>query len=233
MSIVSNHYPEIIDELNGREVPEPGHSQAFPDEDWQEYSRWSEELEKQQAEPPAQTTRRQRRRSQRTVVITFTIDGMAYQVYPLAIDPSIGKKAFRFTASTPKSSRRPASCSTCANHLRLLPRSRRLGEFSSLNHPKGKTIMNLQEAQAALAAVIPGSFLIGLDTWRHVYSFNGSKATTVEWKVFVSDNNTAYRAPTLEVAVAACLADKTQTGEEHLEDADRAILAVDQMAVEA
>jgi hypothetical protein len=124
MSIVSNHHPEIIDELNDREVPEPGHpcGQAFPDEDWQDYSRWSEELEKQQAEPPTQTTRRQRLRRQRPVVITFTIEGTDYQVYPLAIDPSIGtwmpsgssasvadSRPTR-TASTWKSSRRPAVC---------------------------------------------------------------------------------------------------------------------------
>jgi hypothetical protein len=97
MSILSNHYPEVLAELNGQaEAPTP---RPAAEEDWEEYSRWSEALEKQQAAAEAATARkqRQRRKKQRTFAITFTIDGTAYRVSPLAIDPGVGKKAFRFS----------------------------------------------------------------------------------------------------------------------------------------
>jgi hypothetical protein len=51
-------------------------------------------------EPPKPTkparTRKPRPQKQRVFTITFTIDGTDYKVYPPAIDPSIGRKAFRF-----------------------------------------------------------------------------------------------------------------------------------------
>jgi hypothetical protein len=95
MSILSNHHVETLAELNGQtDEPTP---RPATEEDWEEYSRWSEALEKQQAAREAAAARkRQRRKKQRAFCITFTIEGTPYKVSPLAIDPSIGKKAFRF-----------------------------------------------------------------------------------------------------------------------------------------
>jgi hypothetical protein len=108
MSILSNHHVEALDELNGRDDIGRLEGPDFPDEptaaDWEEYGRWSESLDGQQpaqdaaaAEPakPARA-RKPRAKRQRTFTITFAIDGTDYKVYPLAIDPSIGRKAFRF-----------------------------------------------------------------------------------------------------------------------------------------
>jgi hypothetical protein len=114
MSILSNHHVEVLDELNGHGPEDDmGHEacgQAFPDEpteaDWQEYAEWSASLDRQQAaqdaaaEPKPSTNgkpaRKPRPKRRRVFNITFTIDGTAYKVYPLACDPSIGQKAFRF-----------------------------------------------------------------------------------------------------------------------------------------
>jgi hypothetical protein len=95
MSILSNHHVETLAELNGQtEEPTP---RPAAEEDWEEYSRWSEALEKQQAAQEAAVARKkQRREKQRAFSITFTIEGTDYKVYPLACDPSIGTKAFRF-----------------------------------------------------------------------------------------------------------------------------------------
>jgi hypothetical protein len=99
MSIVSNHRPEIIDELNGQTC-EPSEA------DWLEYAAWSAGLDQQlpdpqpDPEPPKPSkparTRKPRGKKQRTFKITFSIDGTDYKVFPLTIDPSIGTKAFRF-----------------------------------------------------------------------------------------------------------------------------------------
>ena len=42
------------------------------------------------------TTTKAKARKQRTFTITFNLDGTSYAVYPLPIDPAIGRKAFRF-----------------------------------------------------------------------------------------------------------------------------------------
>jgi hypothetical protein len=95
MSILSNHRVETLAELNGQ--PEEPTPRPAAEEEWEEYSRWSEALEKQQAAREAAAARKkQRRKKQRQFSITFTIEGMPYKVSPLAIDRSIGKKAFRF-----------------------------------------------------------------------------------------------------------------------------------------
>jgi hypothetical protein len=100
MSILSNHHVETLAELNGQ--TEEAQPRPAAEEDWEEYSRWSEQLEKQQdaqdaAATAAKPARKQRRMKQRMFSITFTIDGMAYKVSPLVIDPGVGKKAFRFS----------------------------------------------------------------------------------------------------------------------------------------
>jgi hypothetical protein len=46
------------------------------------------------------TTTKPKAKKQRTFNITFTIDGTDYRVYPLPIDPAIGRKAFRFAKQT-------------------------------------------------------------------------------------------------------------------------------------
>ena len=99
MSILSNRYVETLAELNGQtEEPTP---RPTAEEDWEEYSRWSEQLERQQAAHDAAAStkpaRKQRRKKQRRFSITFTIEGMPYKVSPLACDPSIGMTAFRFS----------------------------------------------------------------------------------------------------------------------------------------
>jgi hypothetical protein len=110
MSILSNHHVEALDELNGHGPEDDmGHGacgQASPDgptaSDWEEYGRWSESLDQQPAPAaaaePAKPARARKPRAKRPRVfnITFTIGGTHYKVYPLAIDPSIGRKAFRF-----------------------------------------------------------------------------------------------------------------------------------------
>jgi hypothetical protein len=86
--------------------------QCFPDEpaaDWEEYGRWSDALDGQQpkrdvaSEParaacPAKPARapKPRAKRQRTFSITFAIQGTDYKVYPLAIDPAVRVKAWRF-----------------------------------------------------------------------------------------------------------------------------------------
>jgi hypothetical protein len=112
MSILSNHHVEALDELNGRDDIGRLEGPDFPDEptaaDWEEYGRWSESLDRQQpaqdaaaAEPakPAKPARPRKpwAKRQRVFNITFTIDGTAYKVYPLAIDPAVGVKAWRFS----------------------------------------------------------------------------------------------------------------------------------------
>jgi hypothetical protein len=109
MSLYSNHQPEVVAEANGPE-DDMGHEacgQAFPDEptqaDWEEYGRWSEALDRQMppAEPKPSTNgkpaRKPRAKRRRTFTITFAIGGTDYRVYPLAIDPAVGVKAWRFS----------------------------------------------------------------------------------------------------------------------------------------
>jgi hypothetical protein len=43
------------------------------------------------------TTTKPRAKKQRRFQISFMIDGTDYKVYPLPIDPAVGKKAFRFS----------------------------------------------------------------------------------------------------------------------------------------
>jgi hypothetical protein len=102
MSILSNHHVEALDELNGRDDIGRLEGPDFPDEptqaDWEEYGRWSEALDgRLPAAEPAKPARKPRAKRRRVFNITFTIGGTDYKVYPLAIDPAVGVKAWRFS----------------------------------------------------------------------------------------------------------------------------------------
>ncbi len=62
--------------------------------------------------------------------------------------------------------------------------------------------MTVKQAYEETAKLIPGSFCIGLDLWRHHHSIDNSFKVDIMWDIYVSENSGRFEGETLEKAVA-------------------------------